>query len=169
MMILTIIAVNLDAYVAGIALGNGSVKTPALLYISLYSFILPLVGMLVFSVFPVDVAGLNVLCACILILLGIRGLLSGKEDGRRLLGERASTPNFVELTLMGISLSPDNVLGALAFVGDGRAVVLPLLMFAAQFCMLSAGSVTAGMLGVTRTLSRIAGALLILLGAMRLI
>lgn len=168
MMIFTVIAVNLDAYVAGISLGR-TVGTPALLYISLYSFLLPFVGMAVFSVVSAGADGLNLLCACILIILGVRGLLPEDRADAKLLVGSVRRMSVAELTVLGLSLSADNALAAITYSAEPCALALPLLMFAAQYCLLSAGRLTAGLLGFTRILSGAAGGALILLGIMRLI
>ena len=88
MIFLTVFAVSIDAYAAGMSLAeNGQVRDSVLLYIASYSFFLPFVAINMTSGAFGGAEWLNTASACIIIILGLRGMLPERKKSRRLLGE----------------------------------------------------------------------------------
>ncbi len=169
MIILTILAVSMDAYVAGISLGGyehvGGLK---LLYISSYSFVLPLIAIALKSFIPLGADWLNFISASILILLGLKGVVPEKcECG---LIERRELPELgiAYMTLLGISLSVDTAFGAIA-AGDAIEPALPFILLATHFALITLGKATAKLLAFAKGISRLASACLIVIGLLRFI
>lgn len=169
MIIITVLAVSMDAYVAGISLGSyervGGFK---LLYISSFSFVLPLVAIVLKSFLPVGTEWLNFISACILILLGIKGIVPERCTSGLI--ERRELPelSFIYMTLLGISLSVDSAFGAVA-TGDAIAPALPFVLLATHFALLTLGRATAKLLAFAKGISRLASAFLIIMGLLRFI
>lgn len=170
MVVLTAIAINLDAYIVGVSLGlNKFIKLRHLLYISSFAFILPIVALLFLSTIPANTEVLNIASACILILLGIKSMLSELSENRRGLLSAQNKKSILELTLLGIPLSIDTLFATALFADMNGAFVLPLLIFSINFTLLSLGNMTAKLLNVTCLFSKVAGVILVIVGLFRLI
>ncbi|MBQ7227319.1 MAG: hypothetical protein IJX05_02835 [Clostridia bacterium] len=168
MIYFTVFAVSLDAYVAGISLGKDGNNALGLLYVSSYSFILPFIALLLASVFPFKEEWLNTLSACILIILGIKGLLPERGNKGLLKPPKPRARGIVRLTLLGVSLSIDSVFGALTAYGVNYAFVVPFYLMASHFTLLALGSITARLLGFAEWLMLLASATLVVIGILRL-
>lgn len=169
MIFVTVIAVSVDAYVAGLSLGGcGRVSVPTLLYISAFSFVMPLAVMLLASAAAEELDWLTAASSCIIIILGVRGLLPERTSRRELL-QRGSRCGLSRATLMGLSLAADTSVGAAALAGESLAAAVPPLAFAAHFVLLSAGALTVKLLGVSRAIATAASAAMIVLGVLRMI
>ena len=83
MILLTVFAVSIDAYAAGLAYGSGGRADGWIpLYISAFSFVLPAAAMLAVSALTVASDWLNAASACIIIILGVRGVASPPREKR---------------------------------------------------------------------------------------
>lgn len=167
MMIVTILAVSMDAYVAGISLGTyGRIKELGLLYISSFSFILPVAAMLLTSLFSFGGDWLNALSAGILIILGVRGVLPEKRESG-LLHAECVRPGIAYMTLLGLSLSVDTALGAAVLYSEPCFAAVPFILFAAHYGLMKLGRTTARLLRFAGGISRAASAALIFIGIIR--
>ena len=170
MIFLTILAVSMDAYVAGITTGasSGRLNTLKILYISSYSFTVPAICMGLASFMTIDATWLNAISACILILLGIKGLLPEKGAKNTLLHrQEKKEQNFAYSTMLGLSLSVDSALGATAFCNHPLALAVPFLLLTAQFGLMLLGQMTARLLGFAHIVSRVSNGMLIIVGLTR--
>lgn len=163
MIIVTVVAVSIDAYVAGLSIGYGRAGELKIIYIAAFSFFLPWLFMTVAQA----EAWLNPTAACILILLGFKGLLS--DDGSEgLIGDtHVRKMSCAEATLLGISLSVDSVFGSALFSGELSAPLMCAMIFCAQYIMLALGRFTSRLKAGVNILSPIASLVLILLGISR--
>ena len=162
MFIVTVIAVSVDAYVAGLTVGYERAGEPLIVYIAAYSFVLPLL-------FMTAETGewLNRAAACILIILGFKGLY----------GERRKTELFAiarklgiaEATLLGISLSADSAFGSALFTGEINAFAASAAVFCSQYIMLALGRLTSRLKTGADVFSPIASFVLIFIGASRML
>lgn len=169
MVFVTVIAVSIDAYVAGLSLSEYKrVGIWATLYTALFSLIMPFAAMYLVSEASVAVGWLNTAGACIIIILGIRGLMPESCE-KKLVSMTGDGPGFVRVTLLGISLAADTSAGAAALYAEDLAPAVPLMTFAAHCVLFALGLRTAGLLGASRILSRAASAVMIVLGVFRLI
>lgn len=168
MIFITILAVSVDAYVAGITVGavSGRLSTLKILYISSFSFAVPAICMQLVSFLTQGANWLNALSGCILILLGLKGLLPERRE-RTLLARREAKQSFAHMTMLGLSLSVDSALLAPTFVVSGIAPAVPFLLLLAQFGLMLLGGLTARLLGFANFVSRIANGMLILIGLTR--
>ena len=171
MILVTVFAVSIDAYAAGMSLASyGRMGERTLLYIASYSFILPLLLVCVADIAAGEARWLNTAGACIIIILGLRGMLPGKRPGARLLDACGQNgPGFSRATLLGISLAADTSAGAAALQADVPFFVVPALTFAAHYLLLSLGRRTARLFGASRAAGIAASAVLVALGFYRLI
>ena len=170
MIFLTVFAVSIDAYAAGMSLAeNGRVRESVLLYIASYSFFLPFVAINMTNGAFGDAEWLNTASACIIIILGLRGMLPERKKSRRLLGEGKTATDPAGATLLGVSLSVDTSVGAAALGAYGSAIAVPLLMFCAHYILLSLGRHTAKLFGAAESAGLVTSALLVALGIYRLI
>lgn len=169
MIFITIFAVSMDAYVAGIALSaRNRVNELQLFYISSFSFVFPALAVALTSFLPTDISWLNIFSSCILIILGVKGILpEGRKGGLAPLLKEDRRIGFGTLTLLGISLSLDSTLGAAAFFEDPLAPLVPFLLLAAHYLLLFVGRFTVRFLGIAENVARLASAFLILLGILR--
>ena len=165
MVIVTAIAVSIDAYVAGLSVGYGRAGELKIIYIAAFSFILPWLFMTAAQAEP----WLDTVAACILIILGLKGLLSG-EECKGLVGRtEVGKMSLAEATLLGISLSVDSVFGSALFTDDVGAFAMCATIFCTQYIMLALGRFTSRLRAGVNILSPIASLVLVLLGISRLL
>lgn len=167
MIIITILAVSLDAYVAGISMG-GKYSTMSLLYASAYSFFLPVIAIFFSVLLNEQQTVLNILSACILIVLGAKGLLPVKKNKGLCQGLKKEKEGFFFLTLLGVSLSIDSAFATLASYDVEYFLFFPFVLMYTHFVLLTLGQYTAKLLGFSEWLMKIASAILMFVGILRL-
>ena len=169
MVFATVIAVSADAYIAGISLCGKNVKERTLIYIAAYSFLLPALALAAVSAAGRSLDWLNTAGACIIIVLGLRGILaSDRRDGALLPGPENAGLGYAEATVLGISLAADTTVGAAALFGEELAAAVPFVAFALHYILLSAGRRTSELLGASGIAARAASAAMVILGVFRL-
>lgn len=169
MILLTVLAVSIDAYAAGLTYGSGGRADGwSPLYISAFSFVLPAAAMLAVSALTVASDWLNAASACIIIILGVRGVASPPQEKRmRMRMKRGG--GWAGATLLGLSLSADTAVGAAALAAEPFAPAVPFLTFAAHYLLFTLGSRTAKLFGASRIAAQAASAAMTLLGCIRLL
>ncbi len=163
MIIVAILAVSIDAYVAGLSIGYGRAGELKILYIAAFSFVLPLLFITAIR----DGEWLNKAAACILIILGLKGLYD-RENKATLLTVSQRKMGVAEATMLGISLSIDSVFGSALFSGEYNVLTMCAAVFCAQYIMLTLGRLTLRLRTGVKIFSPIASLVLILIGISRL-
>ena len=169
MIFVTIVAVSMDAYVAGISVSRYEcIKERMLVYMAAYSLVLPILSIALASAFS-SFIWLNVISASIIIIMGLRGILTVGDNSPTLIRPGGKQFGYVDATLLGASLSVDTSVGAAALSAESFAVAVPFFTFAAHYILLSLGRKTAKLFGASQIISQLASAAMIILGVIRLI
>lgn len=164
---LTIIAVSVDAYLAGLAYNLGrKLKLAEVLYASSFTFFVCCLAFCLNAAYVENLPFLKEAGAAIYVLIGARNYLGESEGG---LLPRAKSQGG--LWLLGLAVSADAGLASLTIelASSAEIPINAFYMFSAHFFFLLLGTLSVKFMGAIKFAARLSGVFLIGLGLVKLV